>query len=30
MNITGAIDKADKPMAGRHIAEFLLERCHGQ
>lgn len=32
MNITGAMDKAKKPMAkkpmgGRHIAEFLLERC---
>ena len=29
MNITGAIDKAGKPLAGRHLAEFLLERCHG-
>lgn len=27
MNITGAIEKAAKPMTGRHIAEFLLERC---
>ncbi|HTH15798.1 MAG TPA: (Fe-S)-binding protein [Magnetospirillum sp.] len=26
MNITGALDKANKPMRGRHIAEFLLER----
>lgn len=30
MNITGAIDKARKPVRGRHIAEFLLERCHGK
>ncbi|MDR3516347.1 MAG: (Fe-S)-binding protein [Azospirillaceae bacterium] len=29
MNITGAIDKAGRPIVGRHIAEFLLERCHG-
>lgn len=27
MNITGAMEKAKKPIAGRHIAEFLLERC---
>lgn len=26
MNITGAMDKAQAPMSGRHIAEFLLER----
>ncbi|MBX9635764.1 MAG: (Fe-S)-binding protein, partial [Magnetospirillum sp.] len=26
MNITGAMEKAAKPMTGRHIAEFLLER----
>jgi len=29
MNITGAVDKANKPLKGRHLAEFLLERCHG-
>ncbi len=27
MNINGALEKANKPVAGRHIAEFLLERC---
>jgi len=27
MNINGAIEKANKPILGRHIAEFLLERC---
>lgn len=26
MNITGALEKANKPIHGRHIAEFLLER----
>lgn len=26
MNINGALEKASKPMTGRHIAEFLLER----
>lgn len=26
MNINGAMDKAKKGIAGRHIAEFLLER----
>lgn len=26
MNINGALEKAAKPMTGRHIAEFLLER----
>lgn len=26
MNINGALEKAAKPMSGRHIAEFLLER----
>jgi L-lactate dehydrogenase complex protein LldE len=26
MNINGALEKARKPMTGRHIAEFLLER----
>lgn len=30
MNITGAADKAGKAFKGRHIAEFLLERCHGR
>jgi len=30
MNITGAVEKAGKPIRGRHIAEFLLERCHGR
>jgi len=26
MNITGALDKQNHPLKGRHIAEFLLER----
>jgi L-lactate dehydrogenase complex protein LldE len=26
MNISGAMKKADTPVKGRHIAEFLLER----
>jgi Fe-S oxidoreductase len=26
MNINGALEKAAKPISGRHIAEFLLER----
>lgn len=26
LNINGALEKGDKPMRGRHIAEFLLER----
>jgi len=30
MNITGAAEKAGKRFTGRHIAEFLLERCHGR
>lgn len=29
MNIGGALEKAGKPVRPRHIAEFLLERCHG-
>lgn len=29
MNIGGALEKAGKPIRSRHIAEFLLERCHG-
>lgn len=28
MNIGGALDKAGKPIRARHLAEFLLERCH--
>lgn len=30
MNITGAAEKAKTGFTGRHIAEFLLERCHGR
>ncbi|EME70359.1 Fe-S oxidoreductase [Paramagnetospirillum caucaseum] len=30
MNITGAAEKARKGFTGRHIAEFILERCHGR
>lgn len=30
MNIGGALEKAGKPIAAQHIAEFLLERCHGR
>ncbi|MGQ9371785.1 (Fe-S)-binding protein [Azospirillum sp. ST 5-10] len=30
MNIAGAMEKAGKPPRGRHIAEFLMERCHGR
>ncbi len=30
MNIGGAIEKAAKRLRPRHIAEFLLERCHGR
>jgi len=30
MNITGAIDKANKPLRGRHLAEFLLERGYAR
>lgn len=30
MNIGGALDKAGKPTRAQHLAEFLLERCHGQ
>jgi L-lactate dehydrogenase complex protein LldE len=30
MNITGAAEKSRKGFKGRHIAEFLLERCHGR
>jgi L-lactate dehydrogenase complex protein LldE len=28
LNISGAMSKAGKPVRARHIAEFLLERCH--
>jgi L-lactate dehydrogenase complex protein LldE len=30
MNIGGAAGKAKRPLRTRHIAEFLLERCHGR
>lgn len=30
MNIDGALEKADRPVRGQHIAEFLLERSHGR
>jgi L-lactate dehydrogenase complex protein LldE len=30
MNITGALEAGKKPVQGRHIAEFLLERTHGR
>jgi L-lactate dehydrogenase complex protein LldE len=30
MNITGAAEKSKKGFTGRHIAEFILERCHGR
>ncbi|WP_029006701.1 (Fe-S)-binding protein [Azospirillum halopraeferens] len=30
MNIDGAMSKAGTPMGRRHIAEFLMERCHGR
>ncbi|OJX79529.1 (Fe-S)-binding protein [Magnetospirillum sp. 64-120] len=30
MNIGGALDKAGKPTRPQHLAEFLLERCHGR
>ncbi|MDO8605746.1 MAG: (Fe-S)-binding protein [Phaeospirillum sp.] len=30
MNITGAAEKSRKAFTGQHIAEFLLERCHGR
>jgi L-lactate dehydrogenase complex protein LldE len=30
MNITGAAEKSGTAMRGRHIAEFLLERCDGR
>jgi L-lactate dehydrogenase complex protein LldE len=30
MNIEGALAKADKPMRGSHIAEFLWERTNGR
>lgn len=30
MNISGAMEKAGKPVRARHIAEFLLERSHGR
>ncbi len=30
MNIGGALEKAGKRVKPRHIAEFLLERCHGE
>ncbi|MGE4280176.1 MAG: (Fe-S)-binding protein [Magnetospirillum sp.] len=30
MNIGGALDKAGKPTKPQHLAEFLLERCHGR
>lgn len=30
MNIAGALEKAGSPVAGQHIAEFLLERCDGR
>ncbi|HYH23154.1 MAG TPA: (Fe-S)-binding protein [Azospirillum sp.] len=29
MNITGALQAGGKPVQGKHIAEFLLERTHG-
>lgn len=28
MNINGALEAGGKPVAGRHIAEFLMERTH--
>ncbi|MGO9008416.1 MAG: (Fe-S)-binding protein [Beijerinckiaceae bacterium] len=30
MNISGATEKSRKGFRSRHIAEFLLERCHGR
>lgn len=30
MNMGGALEKAGKPIRPLHIAEFLLERCHGR
>ncbi|TAN62182.1 MAG: (Fe-S)-binding protein [Magnetospirillum sp.] len=30
LNITGAAEKSRKAFTGQHIAEFLLERCHGR
>ena len=30
MNIGGALDKAGKTTRAQHLAEFLLERCHGR
>jgi len=30
MNIGGALDKAGKATRPQHLAEFLLERCHGR
>ena len=29
MNINGALEAGKKPVQGKHIAEFLLERTHG-
>ena len=29
MNINGALEAGGKPVKGKHIAEFLLERTHG-
>ncbi|HYG90179.1 MAG TPA: (Fe-S)-binding protein [Azospirillum sp.] len=29
MNINGALDAGRKPVKGKHIAEFLMERIHG-
>jgi len=30
MNINGALEAGKKPVRGKHIAEFLLERTHGR